>query len=194
MNLWDWKAIFYDSRRKIFPFSLILRSEIENLEELISKIHLNDKKILDVGTGTGSVLELFPNTCSVFAADSSFRMIQQARQKRSVKFVVADSAMLPFKSYSFHLITAVGLFEYQKNWSGFLHELKRIMDPKGFIIVTYSQKIPLNFLRLLLGHKIYLMTYKKFVPLLGLCGFAVMLVKKSLLQRQVLIYQNAKKI
>ncbi|MFQ6114064.1 MAG: class I SAM-dependent methyltransferase, partial [bacterium] len=184
----------YDSGRRLFPFNLILAKEIENLKELISKIHLNDQKILDVGTGTGSVLYLFPTTSSVFAADSSFRMIHQARQKHSARFVVAESSMLPFKSYSFHLTTAIGLFEYHKNRLGFLNELKRITDPNGFIIVTYSQIGLLNYLRISLGHKIYLITYKKFISLLAPCGLTVKLFKKSLLQRQVLIHRNAEEI
>jgi ubiquinone/menaquinone biosynthesis C-methylase UbiE len=194
MNLWDYKAKAYDSGRRLFPFNLILEKEIKNLTELLSKIHLNERKILDLGTGTGSVLCLFPKSSSVFAADSSFEMIRRARQKRSVKLVVADSCRLPFKSYSFHLITAVGLFEYQKNRLEFLDELSRVLEPNGFVIVTYSQIVPLNFLRLLLGHKVYLITHKKFISLLALFQLTAKMIKKSLLQRQVLIYRNAKEI
>ena len=56
MNLWEFKAGFYDSARKLFPFNLILSKENTNLKNLLAKIDLVDGKILDVGTGPGTIL------------------------------------------------------------------------------------------------------------------------------------------
>lgn len=194
MSLWDWKAKLYDKSRKCFPFNLILAKEVENVRNLISEIHLNQKKILDVGTGTGTMLCLFPDNAQVFASDRSFDMIAHAKLKRQVKFVVADSNILPFKSFSFDLVTAVGLFEYQKNQLGFLKELQRVMNPNGFSVVTFSQLALLNFLRNFLGHRVYLISIGKFNHLLGLTDFNAKIIKKSLLQRQILIFiKNAEK-
>lgn len=188
MNLWDWKAYIYDSSRNLFPFNLILKKEIENLKEIISDIYLNQQKVLDVGTGTGILLRLLPQKSSMFVADGSLKMIKIARQRRRINAAVADSTELPFKSFTFALVSTVGLFEYQTNPLEFLKELHRVMEPNGFVVLTYSQKGLLNYLRNFLGHRVYLKNYENFRLLLSHTGFDIKMIKKSLLQRQVLLY------
>lgn len=190
MNLWDWKANFYDLSRNLFPFSLILTKETENLKELILQIRFKDGKILDVGTGTGTVLHLFPNNVLKFAVDNSLTMINRAKQKHQVNYIVADSSKLPFESLVFEVVCAVGLFEYQKTPLEFLNELRRVLTPNGFIILTYSQRRILNYLRNLFGHHIYLQSCESFNRLLKLTGFSIKILGQSLLQRQVLLQKN----
>ena len=111
MKLWEFKAGFYDSARKLLPFNLILSKESANLKNLLSKIDVGDGKILDVGTGTGTSLAFWGESAQLFALDSSFNMINKAKLKGSKNFIVADALALPIKSDSFGLITAIGLLE-----------------------------------------------------------------------------------
>ncbi|MFQ5750381.1 MAG: class I SAM-dependent methyltransferase [bacterium] len=191
MILWDWKAYSYDFFRNLFPFKQILLQEIKNIKELLSHVNIKQGTILDVGTGTGTILELLHRDCKVFAVDKSIRMIHKAKLKQSTNFVVGDATTLPFKSYSFNLVTAVGLFEYQKEPVKFLQELQRLIEPTGCVVITYSQLSGLNILRYLLGHQIYLKAKKSFNHLLSHSGFAIKMIKKTLVQRQVLIINKS---
>ncbi len=98
MNLWKFKAGFYDSARRLFPFNLILSKESANLKNLLSKIDVDHGKILDVGTGTGTSLAFWGESAQLFALDSSFNMINKAKLKGSKNLIVGDALTLPIKS------------------------------------------------------------------------------------------------
>lgn len=186
MNLWDWKAKNYDFFRNRFPFNLLVLREIKNIKALLSAAKLSQYRILDVGTGTGSVLRLFPHHCQVFAVDKSYGMLSKARRKGNKNLVVADSTRLPFKSESFTLITAIGIFEYQEHRHAFLNELCRVMASAGYLVLTYSQFGFLNLLRNLLLQRVYLINLRELGQLLSENGYRITRLKRSCIQRQVL--------
>jgi len=191
MNLWEFKAGFYDSARRLFPFNLILSKESANLKNLLSKIDVDHGKILDVGTGTGTSLAFWGESAQLFALDSSFNMINKAKLKGSKNLIVGDALALPIKSDYFNLITAIGLLEYQKEKITLLKEFQRVLLPTGCILLTYSQSGFLNFLRLLGGQRIYLLSSVEFHRLIQKIDLTYLDKKHSLIQRQVLLHHHS---
>ena len=191
MNLWGFKARFYDSARKIFPFNVILTKESANIKNLLSKIDLNDGRILDVGTGCGASVTFFGESGQTFAIDSSWRMVEKARLKGGKNFIVADAFALPIKSDSFNLITAVGLLEYQKEKVVLLKEFQRVVVPTGYFLLTYSQISLLNRMRFLWGHRIYLLSSDEFVQLVKESEISCLDNQQSLIQTQALLRNHA---
>jgi len=191
MNLWEFKAGFYDSARKVFPFNLILSKENTNLKNLLSKIDVDNGKILDVGTGPGTNFAFLGESAQVFALDSSSKMINKAKLKGGKNLIVADAFALPIKSDSFELITAIGLFEYQKEKYSLLKEFQRVLIPTGYLLLTYSQIGLLNFMRFLGGHRLYLLSSAKFNRLIQESGLTCLKKARSLIQTQILLHDNS---
>ncbi len=191
MNLWEFKAGFYDSARRLFPFNLILSKESANLKNLLSKIDVGDGKILDVGTGTGTSLAFWGESAQLFALDSSFNMINKAKLKGRKNLIVGDALALPIKSDYFNLITAIGLLEYQKKKIELLKEFQRILIPTGCLLLTYSHSGLLNFLRFLGGQRIYLLSSAEFNRLIKKIDLTYLDKKHSLIQRQVLLHHHS---
>ncbi len=191
MNLWEFKAGFYDSARRLFPFNLILSKESANLKNLLSKIDVDHGKILDVGTGTGTSLAFWGESAQLFALDSSFNMINKAKLKGSKNLIVGDALALPIKSDYFNLITAIGLLEYQKEKITLLKEFQRVLLPTGCLLLTYSQIGLLNFLRFLGGQRIYLLSSVEFHRLIKKIDLTYLDKKHSLIQMQVLLHHHS---
>jgi len=93
-------------------------------------------RVLDVGTGTGSVAllvaERFP-AAEVVGVDVSQRMLEQARQKARdrVRFEIADAERLPFPDGSFDLVTL-------GNMIPFFDELARVTAGAGRVLFAFS--------------------------------------------------------
>ncbi len=187
MTLWDWKSTFYHYRQTVFPFSLILKREIRNIEDLMAKCNLNGAPVLDVATGPGTMLEVLPAAAKVVASDRSLKMLNKVALQRAACYVAADSTHLPFKANSFKLISAVGVFEYQKHPQVFLRELHRVIMASGMLLLTYSQINFFNHLRYLWGHRLHLMTHQRMTQMLTETGYALSRMKQSLMQRQMLV-------
>lgn len=187
MALWDLKASFYESARRLFPFNLVLKQEQDNLGALLRKTRLDGKSVLDMGTGTGETLRLLPRQSRVYAMDRSLKMLKQTARKRSHHPVVGDGLAVPFKSATFDIITAVGVFEYCHDNRRLLHELRRVMSPYGSLILTYSPPNPLNRFRFVLGHRIYFMKGKDITAFLERSGFVCKAHLKSRIQGQLLL-------
>ncbi len=191
MNLWEFKAGFYDSARRLFPFNRILAKESANLKNLLSKIDVDHGKILDVGTGTGTSLAFWGESAQLFALDISFSMINKAKLKGRKNLIVGDALALPIKSDYFNLITAIGLLEYQKEKMALLKEFQRVLIPTGCLLLTYSQNGLLNFLRFLGGQRIYLLSSVEFNRLIKKIDLTCLDKKHSLIQRQVLLHHHS---
>ena len=191
MNLWDWKARFYDESRRIFPFNLILAKEVRNLKELLSQVNRDKEWVLDLGTGPGFVLRRLHNGSNTVGLDKSIGMIAKAKKARLNRVVVADANRLPFKPNTFGLVTAIGVFEYQESQTTFLAESRCVLKSHGRMVLTFAQPGLLNILRFLLAQRLYLTTSKRLNQLLNCAGYSIGAMKKSLIQRQVLLHPNS---
>lgn len=187
MTLWDLKAPVYQTARNILPFNLILSKEVANLKRLLSTLNITGAMILDLGTGSGATLDLFPTSATIIALDSSIKMIRNTKRRGRKDCVVANAQALPFKSDSIQVVSAIGLLEYLDEQLVFMRELQRVVDSRGCFLLTYSQKCLLNYLRRFLGHRLFLLSATEFSDLLQRSGLVCAAKKRSLIQRQVLL-------
>lgn len=186
MSLWDIRARWYDRARRLFPVRYLVTSELQNLEALLRLVPGTPRRSLDVGTGTGTVLERLPANARAIATDRSLRMLHQVKRKGYANLVQAHATSLPFKPHVFELITAVGVLEYQQEPLAFLQELHRVNTSGGRLVVTFSPLGTLNLLRHLLLQRVHMMSVRRFSQLVDEAGYRIDAMRKSLMQEQIL--------
>jgi malonyl-CoA O-methyltransferase len=110
------------------------------LEASLERLPAPPGRVLDLGTGTGKaarvVAERFPHA-QVFGIDLSPAMIEEARSvlpaelAERVRFMVADSAVLPFVNGEFDLVVLLNMIP-------FFDELARVTAPGGHVLFAFS--------------------------------------------------------
>lgn len=101
--------------------------------------------LLDVGTGTGRILDTVVAENKV-GVDISLGMLKMARKREVADVLVeADSANLPFKNLTFDLVTAIGIFEYIQDLTPFFKEIKRTLADGGTFIFSFPNNGLFNF-------------------------------------------------
>ena len=107
------------------------------VHQLISKYVNRPGKVLDVGAGTGKVLsELKLTGWQVEGVDGEKEAVRWAK-KRGVVIKKHDLVKkLPFKDNSFDLVVSLDVLEHIKDDKKLLKEMKRVVKPKGIILVT----------------------------------------------------------
>lgn len=98
-------------------------------------------KILDVGCGNGRLLELLKDKNIEYAGiDNSENLLKIAKKKYPQnKFLLADALNMPFQRDSFDKIFFVAVLhnipsnEFRRQS---LREIKRVLNPKGILILT----------------------------------------------------------
>jgi ubiquinone/menaquinone biosynthesis C-methylase UbiE len=94
-------------------------------------------RVLDVGTGTGSNLPLFPETADVVLSEPSPNMLRALRRRLSesgrsdVDLVRAGAEDLPFDDASFDCVTATLVMCTMPNPGAGLEEIARVLKPGG---------------------------------------------------------------
>ena len=98
--------------------------------------------ILDVGTGTGSLLERlhvrYPAAC-LTGVDIALNMCVRTAQKMGAAchVVNANAECLPFKTGVFDLIVSASVLQWVENLSAALHEMHRVVKPGGDINIAF---------------------------------------------------------
>jgi ubiquinone/menaquinone biosynthesis C-methylase UbiE len=96
-----------------------------------------DKKILDVGCGSGSVSLFFSNEGhSVTGIDFSRNSLLKAKDKGLKSLINGDSENLPIKSGIFDIVFCGDLLEHLINPELCLEEVKRVLNKQGFLIFS----------------------------------------------------------
>lgn len=106
---------------------------------------LKDKKVLDVGAGTGRLsLDLSSAGAKVTALDVSEEMLKVLKRKNvRIETVVGDAESLPFGDNSFDVVTAAFLIVHLKDPASFFDEVYRVLKPGGkFLVTNINQKEP----------------------------------------------------
>ena len=105
-------------------------------------------RVLDIGTGTGRIIESIVRQHSVelVGVDLSRQMINQARKRvKGVDFVLADADILPFRSSVFDLVVAIRVLRYMSSWRQSIKEASRIIRRSGCYVFNTSNKHSLQF-------------------------------------------------
>jgi len=98
----------------------------------------NGPVILDVGCGTGFLLQFFEQTGNhkVFASDITPKMLQLASLKYTFPYYFrGDSYALPFKDNTFDFVMCNSLLHHLYDWESALGELSRVLKRGGTLFV-----------------------------------------------------------
>lgn len=97
-------------------------------------------EILDAGCGSGPLMEALRSKGAVVSGfDLSPAMVELARQRlgEDADLRVADlGATLPYPDDTFDLVVASLSLHYVKDWASALAELRRVLKPRGRLIVS----------------------------------------------------------
>lgn len=106
--------------------------------------------ILEIGMGNGFFVKEILNKSSKIkytGADFSEVMVAEAKRineewikKNLANFVLADIASLPFADESFNKIFTINCIYFWEEAAKVLAELKRVLQPKGKLIITLRPK------------------------------------------------------
>jgi 2-polyprenyl-3-methyl-5-hydroxy-6-metoxy-1,4-benzoquinol methylase len=114
----------------------------ERCEEdlLHAVVPLADRRILDLGTGSGRLLpRLAKQARSVTGVDISESLLRRTPRVAGAAIAQMDALDLGFQPESFDTVVSLGLFEYVSDLGPFLHEIRRVLRPGGQLAFTYHQ-------------------------------------------------------
>ncbi len=133
---YDATATRYDKR--------YLDIQMTKYNEIFTEIDVNDSGIiLDVGGGTGLLLDFMENQSSnIFCCDISFNMLKEGKNKHKTSyFICADSDQLPFKENRFSKIICVSMIQNIPNPQITLREIHSSLRCDGILILTALTKL-----------------------------------------------------
>lgn len=184
MSLWRIKAPIYSRLRRLPPLHFILQQEGRQLAALLQQIELPLHRHLDVGSGTGDALALFPAARWRVCVDASPAML--ARLRAAPK-LAARAEHLPFRGQSFDFITAIGVSEYVADVAAFFRESRRVLTPEGFFLFTTAPPKPGNYARQILGEPLHFLRSAEVAAHLTRSGWRLLAQRRSWLQEQWLV-------
>ncbi|KAA3600435.1 MAG: class I SAM-dependent methyltransferase [Calditrichaeota bacterium] len=185
--LWDFKAKFYDKGRNSFFLSWILRKENEVVTQLLPSNILEERRILDVGTGTGNIPSLLINPQITIGIDISYGMLQRAKSNHRNLFVInCNIVKIPLAIGVIDVVFCVGVLEYFSDFKTLFSEISQVLQNDGLFYLTYSQKNLPNFLRNILGEKIHFVQENEIIQELQSYGFQLVKKNKTFIQTQLL--------
>ena len=149
MSIWKIKSLLYRVRT-IVPLSVILNREMRKLSELAVHLVYENNTLLDVGTGCGQSLDVFPDHVRIITLDSCPDMVSRIHRPLILP-LVADACAPPFPTDTFSAISAVGISEYLPDIDLFFSQMASLLNPGGFLLFTTSPPGLFSFLRAFLG-------------------------------------------
>ncbi len=131
----------FDNRRFSGPIGeLIATSQARVLANMVGRI--NDREMLDVGTGTGrAAFILALGGAKVTAVDASEEMLAIARQRAAeqmlstIKFQRGDAHALDFADRSFDVVVSFRMLMHTPQWKRCVAELCRVAE--RLVVVDY---------------------------------------------------------
>ncbi|MBW2173556.1 MAG: class I SAM-dependent methyltransferase [Deltaproteobacteria bacterium] len=110
---------------------------VKNILRKCSLNSLKKNRILDIGSGTGTILKLLEGYGIAYGVELSTDAIQFLK-RRDLNFVVRSDASLsiPFKEDVFSVITCLDVLEHIDDDFALLNEMVRVCEPGGHIILT----------------------------------------------------------
>ena len=101
-------------------------------------LNLNaDKKLLDVGCGSGLFSSMATQTGAIVTGiDATEVLVEKAKQRApGAKFLIGEMEELPFGNGTFDVVCGFNSFQYAASVKNALNEAKRVLKPGGKILV-----------------------------------------------------------
>jgi ubiquinone/menaquinone biosynthesis C-methylase UbiE len=116
----------------------------ERIQELLCSHVTAGKRVLDLGCGTGPMVEFFCSRgalyCGVDVAESMLNSIEMkfrdGQYWNKIELRIASCGELPYPDSHFDVVVAMGLLEYLDDMETVLSEISRVAKPKGVVILT----------------------------------------------------------
>lgn len=143
----------------------------ENIINFISNTHTADNSLLEVGCGTGEILNSLPSDIRYTGVDVSQHAINLAKEKnhKYANFVVLkeDIDILPFNEESFDFVVSVFSLEHFKYPQKYLKEMVRVLKKGGYIIILAPNlELPISKLNAVRHKSIFyntILTFKRLI-------------------------------
>lgn len=109
--------------------------------QLLLKLSIGKKKILDMGCGEGTrlnavTLKAHGKTQAVGVDNNEVAIEMARKQYPKINFIKSDLAELPFKDDNFDLIFSAFVFEHLENPEGALIEARRVLKKNGVFLIV----------------------------------------------------------
>lgn len=105
------------------------------LEQRLDPSRRNERRVLDIGCGTGTNLAELARFGEVQGVDQELAAIEVCR-KRGWPVRHVSGSSLPFEDASFDLITLLDVIEHVDDDQTLLTEARRVLAPGGLVLVT----------------------------------------------------------
>jgi ubiquinone/menaquinone biosynthesis C-methylase UbiE len=94
-------------------------------------------RILDIGSGTGIILQTLEEFGQAFGMEMSPEALQFLKKRNLKRLVCSDAEQgLPFKNGSFSLVTCLDVLEHLDHDKALLEEMSRICEEGGNVLLT----------------------------------------------------------
>ena len=124
----------YDTRWKFYVEA--------SIQETLRRLHVAPgDRVLDVGCGTGALLEalsLAAPRAKLAGVDLSEEMLEVARRRLGADFVLkqACAETLPFGDAAFDVVVSSSVFHFIRHPASALGEMRRVLKPSGRVVIT----------------------------------------------------------
>jgi ubiquinone/menaquinone biosynthesis C-methylase UbiE len=107
--------------------------------------------VLEIGCGAGNVIEKI-NSGKLFGVDISRSILTKAKLKlnKKVHLFQGDAQNLPCKSQVFRRVICSEVLEHLLSPSEALHEVARILEPRGVAIISVPNEVWINRIKSIL--------------------------------------------
>jgi len=112
-------------------------NELDERFKIMANLVDKNQKILDLGCGSGNFIKVLNRkNKSVEGVEISQELVKLG-QKNGLKIKIADlHQTFPYRNNIFDTITAGEIIEHIHDTDFFLKEIKRILKPNGFLIIS----------------------------------------------------------
>lgn len=127
---------FYAEYSQVEDTHWWFRGRRQIFARLLAPFVVEPLRILDIGFGTGAMLEFLESYGSVIGMDMSIDAIRFARTRVSCPMFLGSITHVPIANAAVDLVTAFDIVEHVENDAAAFVELARVCRPGGHVLVT----------------------------------------------------------
>jgi 2-polyprenyl-3-methyl-5-hydroxy-6-metoxy-1,4-benzoquinol methylase len=127
-----------DTKRNLFEkaYHLVRRLSLKKKLNLINSCSLEEKKLLDIGCGTGDFLQIaLKNNWQISGIEPN-NQAREIANKKTKNAVFEVNQLLKFEEASFDVITLWHVLEHLPNLENHMAVFKKILKPSGTLIIA----------------------------------------------------------
>jgi SAM-dependent methyltransferase len=109
---------------------------LQLLDRYVGRGHEDERQILDVGCGTGTMLAYLASYGKAQGVDVDEEAVGYCHERGLLDVRLGAAETLPFEDGSFDLVTALDVIEHLDDDAAALREMRRVLRPGGRILVT----------------------------------------------------------